>query len=95
MRVVALPRDHVEADVVDQLEAGRVVDEARDDVLVEDLARELVAEVLVRPRLVVLVGEVDAVEEVRDPADAALGERELQVGELAEDLRPDEVGRGT
>ena len=40
MRVVALPRDHVEADVVEELQARGVVDEARDDVVVEDLARD-------------------------------------------------------
>ena len=34
------------------------------------------------PRLVVLVDVVDPLEEVRDPADAALGQGELEVGEL-------------
>ena len=43
--------------------------------------------------LVVLVDVVDALEEVRDPADAAFGQRDLQVGELPQHRRPDQVGR--
>jgi hypothetical protein len=46
--------DVVRVEVVPHLHADRVVDEAGEHVLVEDLARELVAEVLVRPRVVVL-----------------------------------------
>ena len=52
------------------------------------------AEVLARPRVVALVDPVDAVEEVRDPADAALGQRHPQVGELAQHRGPQEVGGG-
>ena len=53
-------------------------------VLVEDLARQLVTEVLAGPRVVLLVLVVDALEEVGNPADAALGQRNPDVGELAE-----------
>ena len=71
-----------------------VVDEAGDDVLVEHLARQLVAEVLAGPVVVALVVVIDSLEEVRDPADAALGQGDLEVRELAQHRRPDQVGGG-
>ena len=43
--------------------------------------------------VVVLVHVVDPLEEVGHPADAALGEGDRQVGELAQHGRPQEVGR--
>ena len=64
------------------------------NVLVEHLARELVAEVLAGPRVVVPVDVVDPLEEVRDPADAALGQRDLQVGNLRSTGDHSEVGGG-
>ena len=42
--------------------------------------------------LVVLVRVVDALEEVRDPTDAALGQGDTQVRELAQHRRPQQVG---
>jgi hypothetical protein len=80
VRVVELPRDVVDADDVTQLYAHRVDDEAGEEVLAEHLARPFSAEVLARPRRVHVVGAVEALEEVRDPSGAALGERELDVG---------------
>ena len=53
VRVVALPGDRVDPDQIAVLHAARVVDEARDDVLAEHVARPLLAEVLVRPVAVV------------------------------------------
>ena len=53
MRVVALPGDGVDTDVVAQLDARRIVDEAGDGPLPEHLAGQLVAEVLVGPGPVV------------------------------------------
>src|SRR4051794_4723437 len=94
MRVVALPADRVDADEVADADADGVVDEAGDDVVAEDLAGQPVAEVLTRPRPVVLVHVVDAFEEVRDPANAALGESELDGGELPQHGREEEVGGG-
>src|ERR1700683_3224503 len=58
--VVALPGDVVDVQVVPVLDPERVVDEARDDTVLEDLARELVTEVLPGPLVVVLVDVVDA-----------------------------------
>ena len=81
--VVALPGDDVDADAVAQQQAGRVGDVAGEDVLAEHLGRQLAAEVVavVQPGLVLEVA-VDAVEVEGDPADAALGQRDLEVGEL-------------
>jgi hypothetical protein len=90
--VVALPGDVVDADLVPQLHADGVGDEAGEEVLPEHLARQLVAEVLAGPEVVHVVGAVDAVEEVGDPAGAALGQGDAQVGELLEDPRPQQVG---
>ena len=53
VRVVALPRDRVDVRACARSgDAERVVDEAGDDVLVEHLARQLVAEVLAGPGVV-------------------------------------------
>ena len=68
------------------------MDEARDDVLAEHVARELVAEVLSGPAVLLLVRAVDAFEEVRHPADAALREADLQARETGAGRRPDDVG---
>ena len=94
MRVVGLPAHGIDADPVAHLDPGGVVDEAGDDALLEQLARQLVAEVLARPRMVALVDPVDAVEEVRDPPDAAFGQREAQRREGPQHPRPQEVGGG-
>ena len=92
VRVVDLPRDRVDADLVAQLDADAVLHEARDDVLAEHVARELPAEVLSGPTVLLLVGAVDALEEIRHPPDAALGEADLQAGVAAQEVRPDDVG---
>jgi hypothetical protein len=64
-------------------------------VLAEDLRGELAAEVapVVQPRL---VGEVpvDAVEVERNPADPALGQGDLQIGEPAQRGTEEQVLRG-
>src|SRR5207302_4662307 len=49
VRVVALPRDVVDADGVAGLDAGLVADVAEREVVARHLARELVAELLVGP----------------------------------------------
>ncbi len=61
--------------------------------LAEHLAGEAAAEVLLGPGVVHLVGAVDPVEEVGDPAGAALGQRDAQVGVGLDHPRPQQVGR--
>src|SRR5581483_11073652 len=80
VRVVALPGDPVDADRVALADTGRVVDEAGEEVPAEHLARLLPAEAPARPEAVALVQVVDSLEEVRDPADAALRERDAELG---------------
>src|SRR3546814_4499994 len=83
VRVVALPGDEVDPDLVAELEARRIGDEARQDLLAEHVGGELaLAEAVADPGLVLEV-PVDAVEVEGDPADPALRQRHLQVGELA------------
>ena len=57
-------------------DADRVGDEAGEEVLAEHVARQPVAEVLSGPEVVHVVGAVEPVEEVGDPAGAALGQRD-------------------
>ncbi len=80
MGVVALPGDGVDADAVAQLEPGRVGDVAGQDVVAEHIRRELAAEVVVQPRLVAEVA-VGPVQIEGDPADATLGEGDLEIRE--------------
>ena len=63
--------------------------------LAEHLGRQLAAEVVavVEPALVLEVA-VDPVEVERDPPDAALGQRHLEVGELAQRRAEQQVLRG-
>ncbi len=93
VRVVDLDGDAVHADVARELHADGVGDVAEHDVLHEHLARHLRAEVRAGPRLVHAVRVVEALEEVGDPPDATLGQRDGEVGELLEHRRVDEVGR--
>src|ERR1035437_4239757 len=74
VRVIAFPGDHVDVELVATLEAVGVGDEARDDVLEEHLAGELVTKVLVSPGAVLGINAVDPLEEIGNPADAAFAE---------------------
>ena len=94
VRIVGLPGDVVDSDAVAHGDADRVTDEAGEEVLTEDLAREPAAEVLQRPGPVHVVGPVHPLEEVGDPAGAAFGERHAQVGKVLQDPGPQEIGRG-
>ena len=80
VRVVALVGDVVDADGVEVLQPVRVVEEAAVDVLAEQLARRLrhlVGDAA--PAAVLLPHHVGPLEDVRDPADLALGVGDLQV----------------
>jgi hypothetical protein len=67
----------------------------RHEPTVEALARPLTVEGMVDDvRDVVVVGEVGALEEVRNPADATLGQGEGQLVVLVHHRRPHEVSRG-
>ena len=93
VRVVGLERDVVDADALERLQAVRVVEEAAVDALVVVLRRRslhLVPDAT--PGDVVLPDRVGALEDVRDPADLALGVRELQRRELLEDPGHQVVG---
>ena len=83
MRVVALEHDVVDADAVPLVDAGVVGDEAAEDVLAEQLRRPDVG-VAARVVAVALPRVVDALEQPRHPADAALGQGDLQARELVE-----------
>jgi hypothetical protein len=82
--VVALPHHVVHVEEVAARHPELVVDEAGEHVVVEDLAGQPAAEVLPRPRVVAPVVVVDPLEEVRDPADPALGQGDLEVGERSQ-----------
>ena len=63
----------VQADRMAVGEAEIVFDETGEDVFAEDVARRLVAVVLVGPVAVVAMGEVGPFQQVRHPADPAFG----------------------
>src|ERR1700761_3868206 len=90
MRVVALEHDVVDADAVPLLDARLVGDETAVDVLPEELRGELVG-VDVAPVLVPAPGVVDALPQIRHPADAAFGERDFEAGELIEHVGHQQV----
>ena len=73
MGIVALPRHHVHVQRILAEQPELVVDEAGEDVVVEDLAGKPVAEILACPCVVAVVVVVNPFEKVRDPADSALG----------------------
>ena len=91
VRVVALEHDVVDADAVPHVDAGVVGDEAAEDVLAEQVRRPDVG-VAAGVVAVALPRVVDALEQPRHPADAALGERDLQARELVEHRREQQLG---
>src|ERR1700722_983061 len=91
MRIVAFPRDVVEADGVAKLQAHRVRDETGEKVLSEDLARHPSTELLTSPEVVHLVGAVKSVQKVRNPPGSPFGQRYPDGGEDLEHPGPDEI----
>src|SRR3954447_16654350 len=89
MRVIALPQDAIDADVVPSLDADALVDEAHPDVATEDVGGALV--VHARPVAVTLPLTIGALERERHPPDAALRQRELDIREAARDAAHDQV----
>ncbi len=78
--------------MVEQLGSDRLLDEAHQDVVTEDLGRPTgLREVVLGPAAVTIADVLGAPEEVRDPADVTLGEGELQRGELLPEGRPYQV----
>ena len=93
MRVVGLERDVVDADAVERLEPVPVAEEAAVDLPVVVGRRRLGHEVLhAAPRPVLAPHVVGAFQHVRQPTDLAFGVRELQLRELHEHAREQEVG---
>ena len=81
VRKVGLPAKVVDGEVVAALQPHRLVDERQDHLAAENLARQLVTEVLPRPSAVMPVGPIDTLEEERHPSDAAFRQREPHAGE--------------
>src|ERR1700722_13745334 len=93
VRVVDLDADAVDADLVAVLDAELVLDVTAPEVLLEQVARPG----LEVDRLVVAVASPDlihALPDVGEPADAALGEHELEARVLLQLAGEDEVGGG-
>src|SRR6266540_4261248 len=92
MRVVRFPAHVVDVELVEQLHADPVVDEAAQDPLPEQLARAQALWLLVaHPRVVPVEGVLAPLEEVRDPADVALREGEAERREPLPEVRPQQV----
>ena len=82
VRVVALPGEVVDVEVVTVLDTHEITDEAEDHLLLEDLGRQAITEIHSAPVARVLVDVVHPLAEVRQPAGAALGQRDAERGEL-------------
>src|SRR5262245_40604694 len=92
VRVVRLPAHVVDVELVEQLHADPVVDEAAEDPLAEQVGRvRALRELVTHPPVVPLERVLGAPQEVRDPPDVAFGEREPQVGEAVPEVSPEEV----
>ncbi len=94
VRVVGFPADVVDTDVVAQLHTDMIGDEAGQEVIAEHLRGLLRAEILTRPRRVHLIGAISALQEVGNPAGAALTQRDLEVGVRLDRLGPQQIRRG-
>src|SRR5580698_5049994 len=92
VRIVHLERDAVDADQFARPHTVLVVDEASPEVLAEQVRRaSLLVDVLVPA--VAVPGVVGPFEDVRNPADAAFGEDDLEAGVTVENRREEHVDR--
>src|SRR5580692_205051 len=92
VRVVHLEGDAVDPDQLARPDAVLVIDEASPEVLTEQVRRaDLLVDVLVPA--VAVPGVVGSFENVRDPADAALGKDDLESGVTVEHGREQQVDR--
>jgi hypothetical protein len=92
VRVVELPANVLDPDVVSVLNADGIGDKAGDEVLLEDLTGLEPVKVLTGPDMVAVVDAIKPVEEVGDPSGAPLGEGHLQRRIVAEHPGPQKVG---
>src|SRR5882757_791465 len=78
MRIVRLPTDGVDPDVLSIAQSKVVIDEACDDMPSKHIAGLFLAEIRMGPGPMLGVGEIRALEEVGNPADPPFGERHTQ-----------------
>ena len=92
VRIVGLPADVVDVEVVDQADPDGIVDEAAEHPLAKDVGRAVALGKRVRgPARVTSLNVLGALQEVRDPADVALGEREAKFGKAPPEVGPHQV----
>src|SRR5260370_37326226 len=93
MRIISLPTNDIDSDVLAIAQPEFVVDEARENVPAKNIARLLLAEVGSSPSAVLSVGKIGALEKIRYPADAPLGKGHPEAGKFLPKPREQPIGR--
>src|SRR3954447_15025771 len=92
MRKVTLPAHVVDIELVEQLHAYAIGDETAKNSFAEKLGRrQTLRRIVAHPSVVPVERVLGPPEEVRDPSDIALGEREPQRREAMPEPRPEQV----
>ena len=92
MGEVRLPAHIVNVEVVDEAYSHWVVDEAAKDPLAEQIRRpHAVGKGVAGPSGVPVLDVFGPLEEIGDPPDIALGEREHEIGEAPPEVGPDQI----
>ena len=95
MREVAFPAEIIEIEMIAQLYADRVRNEAAEDMLEEHvLGAGPIRKWMVGPAAMSVVDMFCAPQEIRDPADIPFGQRKAEIGKAPPDVAPDEVSEG-
>src|SRR5207344_778588 len=94
VRKVALPADVVDVELVEQLDADAVTDEATEDSFPEELGRrQSLRPNVTHPAVVAVKGVLGTPEEVWDPPDVTFRQRESQLGEPVPERRPQQIAQ--
>ena len=89
---IGLPADIVDIELIDKAHADWVVDETAQNSLPEHVGgSHPVGEALPRPARVTLLNVLSPLQEVRDPPDVPLGEREHQIGKAPPEVSPQQI----
>src|SRR3546814_2018707 len=94
MRVVAFPRDIIDADRVAVHQTKIILDKTGQEMAPKNFGGRQPAEVKVRPRAMLPYRSLRALEEVGNPADAAFRQRNLEIGKVLPERRK-EIGRAS
>jgi len=94
VRKVRLPTDVLDIELVNEAHTYGIIDEAAENPLLEHISRPHgVRESLPRPARVALLNVLSPLEEIRDPPDVTLREREHQIGKAPPEIGPQQIAQ--